>query len=91
MKFDCKCNVQLTNVHPLRSKKPYVPEKIIGTLTSKIIKSMHTSISLIFSYKLYSVATPEHSELLLLENHICIIAFILDLQKISFYNVINFL
>jgi len=68
-----------------------VPEKMIGTLTSSILKSVHTSISLIFSYKLYSVATPGHPEPLLLENHIRIIALIPDLQRVSFYSVIDFL
>jgi hypothetical protein len=37
-----------------------MPEKMINTLTSSILKSVHTLISLIFSYKLYSVATPGH-------------------------------
>jgi hypothetical protein len=50
-----------------------MPEKMIGTLTSSILKSP------IFSYKLYSVATPGHPEPLLLENHICIIALTPDL------------
>ena len=63
----------------LRSGKPYVPEKIIGTLTSNILKSIHTLISLIFSYKLYSVATLGHPETLPLENHVRIIALTPDL------------
>jgi hypothetical protein len=68
-----------------------VPEKMISTLTSSILKSVHTSISPIFSYKLYSVATPEHSESLLLENHVRIIALTPDLQRVFFYSVIDFL
>jgi hypothetical protein len=68
-----------------------VLEKIIGTLTSSILKSVHTSISLIFSYKLYSVATPRHLKPLLLENHVCIIALTLDLQRVSFYSITDFL
>jgi hypothetical protein len=68
-----------------------VPEKIIGTLTSNILKSVHTLISPIFSYKLYSVATPRHPKLLLLENHVRIIALTPDLQRVSFYSVIGFL
>jgi hypothetical protein len=68
-----------------------VPEKLISTLTSNILKSAHTLISLIFSYKLYSVATPGHPEPLSLENHVRIIALTPDLQRVSFYNIISFL
>jgi len=68
-----------------------VPEKIIGTLTSSILKSVHTSISPVFSYKSYSVATPGHPEPLPLENHVRIIALTPDLQSVSFYSVIDFL
>jgi len=68
-----------------------VPEKIIGTLTSSILKSVHTSISPIFSYTLYSVATLRHPEPLPLENHVRIIALTPDLQGVSFYNIIDFL
>jgi hypothetical protein len=52
---------------------------------------VHTLISLVFSYKLCSVATPGHPELFLLENHVRIDAFTLDLQRVSFYSVIDFL
>jgi hypothetical protein len=52
---------------------------------------VHTSISPIFSYKLYSVATPGHSKPLLLENYVCIIVIALDLQKVSLSSVIDFL
>jgi hypothetical protein len=52
---------------------------------------MHTLISLIFSYKSYSVATPRHIEPLSLKNHVCIIALTPDLQSVSFYSVIDFL
>ncbi len=62
-----------------------------GTLTSSILKSVYTSISPIFSYKLYSVATPGYPKLLLLENHVRIIAFTPDLQRVSFSSVIGFL
>jgi hypothetical protein len=68
-----------------------VPEKIISTLTSSILKSVHTSISLIFSYKLCSVATPGHPEPLLLENHVRIVAFTPDLQRVSSYSITDFL
>jgi hypothetical protein len=52
---------------------------MIGTLTLSILKSVHTLISLIFSYKLYAVATPGHPEPLLLENHVRIVALTPDL------------
>jgi len=64
---------------------------MIGTLTLSILKSVHISISLIFSYKLYSVATPRHTKPLLLENHVHIVALTPDLQRVSFYSVIDFL
>src|SRR6266536_2221524 len=75
----------------MRSGKPYVPEKMIGTLPSRILKSVHTSISPIFFYKLCSVATLGHPELLLLENHVRIVALTPDLQRVSFYSVTDFL
>ena len=52
---------------------------------------MRTLISPIFSYKLYSVATPGHPKPLLLENHVRIIALTPDLQRVSFYSIIDFL
>jgi hypothetical protein len=52
---------------------------------------VHTLISLIIFNKLYSVATPGHPEPLLLENHVRIVALTLDLQRVSFYSVIDFL
>ena len=73
------------NVHPC------VPEKIIGTLTSSILKSMYTSISPIFSYKLYSVATLGHPEPLQLKNHVRIVALTSNLQRVSFCSVTDFL
>jgi hypothetical protein len=68
-----------------------VPEKMIGTLTSSILKFVNTSISPIFSYKLYSVATPGHPEPFPLENHVRIITLTPGLQRVSFYSVIDFL
>jgi hypothetical protein len=68
-----------------------VPEKMIGTLTSSILKSVHTSISPVFSYKLYSVATLGYLEPFPLENHVRIIALTPDLQRVSFYSVTEFL
>jgi hypothetical protein len=52
---------------------------------------MYTLISPIFSYKLYSVATPGYPKPLLLENHVRIIALTPNLQKVSFYSIIDFL
>jgi hypothetical protein len=74
-----------SNVHPC------VPKKTIGTLTSSILKSVHTSISLIIFYKLCSVATLGHPKSLSLENHGCIVALTPDLQRVSFYSVTDFL
>jgi hypothetical protein len=58
----------------LRSGKPYVPEKMSGTLTSSILTSVYTLVPPIFSQKLYSVATPGVSKSLLLENYVRIVA-----------------
>ena len=68
-----------------------MPEKIIETLTLRILRYIHTSISPIFSYKLYSVATPGHSKHLSPENYIRVIALTPDLHRVSFYSVIEFL
>ena len=54
----------------MRAEKTGVPKNIIGTFTLSILKSVHTLISLIIFYKLYSVTTPGHPEPLLLENHV---------------------
>ena len=56
-----------------------MPEKIIGTLTLSILKSVYTLISPIFSYKLYSIVTPEYPKPFLLENHSRIIVLTPDL------------
>ena len=63
----------------MRAEKTGVPKKMIGTLTSSILKSVHISISLIIFYKLYSVATSRYPKPLLLENHVRIIALTPDL------------
>ena len=68
-----------------------MPEKIIGTLTLGILKSIHTSISPITFYKSYSIATPGHPKPLLLENHARIVALMPDLQTVSFYSAVEFL
>jgi hypothetical protein len=68
-----------------------MPGKAMGTLALSILKSVYTSISLIFSYKLYSMATPGHPKPLPLENHIRIIALTPNSQRVSFYNIIDFL
>ena len=64
---------------------------MIGTLTLSISKSVHTLISLIFLHKSCSLATPKHSEPLLLEIYVHVIALMSDLQRVSFYNVTEFL
>jgi hypothetical protein len=64
---------------------------MLGTLTLSFLKFVHTLISPIIFYKLYSVATPEHSKPLLLKNHVRIVAFTPDLQRVSFYSITEFL
>jgi len=64
---------------------------MIGTLTLNILKSVHTLIPPIIFYKLSSVATPRHPEPLPLENHVHIVAFTPNLQRVSFYRVVEFL
>ena len=68
----------------MRAEKTGVPKKIVGTLTLSILKSVHTSISPIFFYKLCSVATPRRPDPLLLENHVGIVALTPVLQRVSF-------
>ena len=68
-----------------------MPEKMIGTLTSGILKSLHTLMSPISFNKLSSVATPGHPEPLPLPNHLRTVALAPDLEKVSIYNVIKFL
>ena len=81
----------MPNVYPCVAGKPYVPEKMmIGTLTSSILQSVHTSMSPIFSYKLCSVATPGHSKSFPLENYGRIVALTLTCKDFP-YSVIDFL
>jgi hypothetical protein len=68
-----------------------VPEKIIDTLTSSILKSEHNAIYFITFCKLYSVATPEHPKCLQLEKFRLYHRPMTDLQRVSFYRVPDFL
>jgi hypothetical protein len=68
-----------------------VPEKITGTLALSILKSIYTLIPPVIFYKLYSVAIAGHLKPLSLENHVYIIALTPDLQRVSFYSIIDFL
>jgi hypothetical protein len=52
---------------------------------------MHTLIFLISSYKLDTIAIPKYLEPLLLKNYVCVVALTCDLQRVLFYNVIEFL
>ena len=52
--------------------------------------SAYLNTSYIF-YKLYSMATSGYLKALLLENHVHIVAFTPDLQRVSFYSVTEFL
>src|SRR5438105_4845832 len=54
----------------LRSEKPAVPRKTIGTLTLNIYDFLHTLMSLIFLYKSYSIAVPKYSRPLLLKIYV---------------------
>jgi hypothetical protein len=67
-----------------------MPEKIIGTLTLNILKSIYTLISPKFFYKLYSMATSGPPKPLPLENNIRIITLTPNLQRVSFYSTIDF-
>ena len=67
-----------------------MPEKLTGTLTSSIIKSMHNAISLIIFCRLHSV-TPQHPSCLRLKNHVRVVALMIDLQRVYFYVVTDFL
>jgi hypothetical protein len=52
---------------------------------------MHTLISPIFFYRLYSVATPEYPKPLPLENYVRRVALAPDLWTVSVYTIIEFL
>jgi len=52
---------------------------------------MHTLLSPIILYELCTVATLGHPEPILLRNHVRIVALTPDLQRVSFYSVIDFL
>ena len=52
---------------------------------------MHTSMSPIFLYKSRSIATPKHSEPLLAENYVRIVALAPDLWKVPVYSATEFL
>jgi len=67
-------------------QKPYVPEKIIGTLTSSIIKSVHTLISLTFSFELDSIATHVHPRCFRLKKSRSRRRLTPYLQRVSFYS-----
>jgi hypothetical protein len=75
----------------MRAEKTGVPKKMMGTLTLSILKSVHTLISPIIFNKLCSVAILGHLAPLLLENHVRIVALTPDLQRVSFYSIIDFL
>jgi hypothetical protein len=75
----------------MRAKKTGIPKKIISTLTLSILKFVYTLISLIIFNKLFSIAILGHFTPLLLENHIRIVALTPNLQRVSFYSIIDFL
>jgi hypothetical protein len=63
----------------------------MGTLTSSISNSVHTPVSPIFLYNLYSLAIPEYSKPLPLENYVRIVALAPDLRTVPLYGKIEFL
>jgi hypothetical protein len=75
----------------LRSEKPTVPRKTIGTLTLGNLNSVYTLIFLLFLYKSYSVATPKCLDPFSLEIYIRIVAFMPVLQIVSFRRAVKFL
>jgi hypothetical protein len=81
----------MSNVHPYVTENPTCRKKMIGTLTSGILKSAHTLISPISFDKLCSVATSRHSNTLPLPNHLRIVALPSDLERVSIYSIIKFL
>lgn len=66
-----------------------MPEKIIGTLTSRILKSVHTLIYPIISCKLCSGAISEHPEPFSLRYYVRIVALMPDLQRVSLPIITN--
>jgi hypothetical protein len=62
---------------------------MIGTLTSSILKSVHTIVSPIIFYNLYYMATPDYPKCLRLQNHVGIVTFKPDLQRVSFGSIID--
>ena len=58
----------------------------MGTSALSISKSVHASVSLILLHKSCSMVTTEHSEPLLLENHIGVVALQPDLQRVSIHS-----
>ena len=68
-----------------------MPEKLIGTLTSSILKSVHTIASPIIFYKFYCITTPDCPRCFRFKNYVHIVIFTLELQRVSFCSVIDFL
>jgi hypothetical protein len=75
----------------MRGGKPTVPENITGTLTSSDYNSAHTSSFTTIMYKQYTVAIFKDPGRLLPINYVCIVALAPNLQRASFYSVIEFL
>jgi hypothetical protein len=84
-----KSNTDITSIPACRKNR--CAEKNDRYFDLKHLKSLHTLISPIIFYKLYSVATPGHPEPLLLESHVHIVALTPNLQRVSFYSVTEFL
>jgi hypothetical protein len=75
----------------LRLYRSYRGSNLHSTLTSSILKFVHTLIFPITFYTLCSLATPGYFKPLLLENHLYIVALTSDLQRVSFCKIKEFL
>jgi hypothetical protein len=73
-------------VVPSHSGKPYMPEKMIGTLTLNISNSLHISVPPKHLYKSCFIATLEYSKSLPPENYLYIIALASNLWNVSVYS-----
>jgi hypothetical protein len=66
-----------------------VLEKLISTLTSSILKSVHTVASPIIFDKLYYMTTPDCLKCFRSKNYVQIVILTPNLQRVSFCSVID--
>ena len=87
MRHHVICTVPILVLFPRINEKSTVPRKIIGTLTLSI---SHIDIPHYFVIS-YSMATPELSKPLPLENYVRVVALAPDLRKVSVCGTTGFL